>query len=143
MAAKIIELADAVKVLLEPATAGAGGTIEREYVPRLKLEDLQAQGLTVTVVPRTADTARLSRVSIRRDLVIDVAVQKRTATKAESDDLVELADGMADVLWGATNPITGVSLLGVQQTVYSPEHMDQQRVFTSVLTATYREGREP
>jgi hypothetical protein len=143
MAAKIIELADAVKALLVPSVGEAGGTVEREYVPRLKLENLEAQGLTVTVVPRTVETARLSRVSIRRDLVIDVAVQKRTATTAESDSLVRLADSMADLLWAATSPVASVALLGVQQTVYSPEHMDQQRVFTSVLTATYREGREP
>lgn len=142
MPAKVIDVADAIKSLLTSAVEEAEGTIERGYTPRHDLKDLQAlQKPAVTIVPATMDSARQSRASYYRDMAVDVGVQQRAATQEEQDAVLLFAESLSDLLWG-TPVLVGVTLLNVQtDPLFWPEHLEEDGVLTTVMRATYREGR--
>lgn len=138
--ATIADLADAMVELLRPTIEEAGGTISRAYAPRLHLEQM-ADGLFATVVPNSLQSERLDRGSYQREHVVDVAIQKRAATIEAIDALVALVEDVADLLWRSPQ-LCKATLLNVQiGPIAAPEHLAEKGVFTSVLRATYRQGR--
>ena len=113
---------------------------QRLYRPTFELEDLE--GLTVSVVPKGINEEIVSRRAVREEVQVDVAVQKKlqAADNAEIDALVNLVREIVgffrfrvlatcpDALWVRTENVP----------LYSVEHMDRYRVFTSVITLSYR-----
>jgi hypothetical protein len=140
MASTLVTLAEAIQAALSELPALAGATVDRAYVPRRKLESMGST-LFVTVVPMAAvNSARLDRGSYRRDPTVDVTLQRRVASDAESDELVDLLDQVADHLW--KTEMGGMRAISVDVAeLFLPEHLDGKGVFTGVLRATYREGR--
>ena len=73
--------------------------------------------------------------------MIDIAVQKKfTADTPEVlDPLMDLVQQISDYF--QMRPLPGVGALWVKtenKPIYAPEHMQELRQFTSVLTLTYR-----
>ena len=138
--AVIIDIADAVVTELNAGSFSQAFTAERHYLPIFELEDLK--GLRVTVVPKGVAIQSTGRNSNQHDVEIDVAVQKKlTKTDGtEIDPLMILVEELADhfrfkrltsyagAVWSKTQ----------NEPVYAQEHLDQFRVFTSVLTLTFR-----
>ena len=89
-----------------------------------------------------APLPRFTMVAYQYDFAIDVAVQKKfeTGDAAELDPLMSLVEEIADffrlrrlaaypdAVWVRTDNVP----------VYAPEHMEEYRQFTSVLTLTFR-----
>ncbi len=141
--ALIIDIADAVTEQLNtaaPGTFAMAFTAVRRVLPEFELSDLTT--LQVSVVPKASETQGSTRAASQFDLQTDIGVQKKLGLdlEAQVEDLCGLVDQIADYL--RRRELT--SLPGVRwvQTsndpVYVPEHLAQQRVFTSVLTLTYR-----
>lgn len=100
------------------------------------------QTLHVTVVPRELTTQSAGRGPAQQDVSIDMAVQQRPAdeTLASLDPLLALAEEIAEhfrarrldsfpaAIWVKTE----------HRTIYAPEHLEQMRQFTSVVTLTFR-----
>lgn len=148
MPAKIIEIADAVAADLNAAPkTGAPGfsqafTAERTYRPTFDLADLKT--LKVTVVPKAVTATAVTRTKSQYDCQIDVAVQKKfSEMPADGDALMALVQEIADYLRG--RPLAGCSdaaWLGCQNVpVFVPEHVEEFRQITSILTLTYRATR--
>ena len=146
--AHIIEIADAVTSTLNAATFGQDFTAERTYVATFELPDLKR--LKVTVVPRSKLPAAEAhtRGATRHDYAISVAVQKKFqeiggVEKTEIDALMLLVEEIAGYLERrplATCP--DAKWIGTENApVFIPEHIDELRQFTSVLTVTYRAAR--
>ncbi len=149
----VIDIADAVVARLNGATLSQLFAAQRHYVPIHELKDLV--DLTVTVVPRTLEGALLDRSG--RNLytyVIDVGIQQSIGRgamtldeiKAAADPLMTLAEEIADLFDGQPisipNAALKVSCLNVANVpIFASEHMDEQRVFTSVLSLTFKVGR--
>jgi hypothetical protein len=138
MGALVIDIAEAVVAELSSATFSLPIAPERHYRPIFDLEELKT--LRVTVVPKGIAIGSLSRISNQYDTSIDIAVQKRAADQAELDVLMLLVQEIADHLrLRRLTPFPGALWQKTENTpVYSPEHLEQKQVFTSVLTITWR-----
>lgn len=139
--ATIVDIADSVVADLNAAFSQTF-TAERHYLPRFKLPELEQ--LKVTVVPRGLTIQALDRGRDRCDYEIDVAVQQRTnLTKESLDALMTLAEEIADRFRGkrlASFP--AARCIEVKnEPVYAPEHLEEFRQFTSVMTLTFSLAR--
>ena len=140
----ITAIADAVVAELNGVAAGTFSqpfVARRLYVPNFDLKDMK--DLHVSVVPRGVELSTASRSLLQHDVQIDVAVQKKLSADTSNDQAVidelmglvqEIADFLretgrfGDALWVKTE----------NKPVYSPEHLEQLRQLTSVLTLTLR-----
>ncbi|MGD9856514.1 MAG: hypothetical protein AB7U20_16325 [Planctomycetaceae bacterium] len=136
----ITQVADAVVAELNAATFSQSFTATRAYVPRCELPDLKT--LTVTVVPSSVSVTAAARGATQQDVAIDIAVQQKLDSEqnAALDPLLALAEeiaehfrgkrvaGFQDAIWSKTEFTA----------LYAPEHLEQLRTFTSVVTLTFR-----
>ena len=137
----ITDVADAIVVELNAATFSQPVNAVRAYLPQYKLTEMQ--NLHVTVVPKGVVLASPDRCRSQADYSVDVAVQKKfsTGSNEELDALIQLVqdivlyfrhtqrlESFPNAIWMKTEvPV-----------LYAPDHMEQLRQFTSVLTLTYR-----
>ena len=139
----IIDIADAVAATLNaPGEPGFSQsfTAARKALPAFELADLA--GLHVTVVPKGVEITGASRSLSQHDYQIDVGVQKKVGSELEADvaALCGLVEEIAVFL--RRRALTGAPgaawVRSANEPVYSPEHLAEKRLFTSVLTVTYR-----
>jgi hypothetical protein len=138
------DIADAVAMELNAADSGSFSqtfTAERSVLPVHELKDLI--DLKVAIVPKVVEISGSTRSVSQYDIAVDIGVQKKLATTdidTEVATLGTLVDEIADYL--RRRPLTAaphaVWVNTVNEPVYAPEHLAEQRVFTSVLTVTYR-----
>ena len=140
----IIDIADAVVTELNAAVEAKKFSqpfqAARHYKPVFDLAEMK--DLHVTVVPRGVEMSTAGRGLSQRDVQIDIGVQKKLATGelAEIDPLMGLVEeigeyfrehrlsAMPNALWVRTE----------NSPIFAPEHLDQLRQFTSVVTLTFR-----
>ena len=140
----ISALADAVAEHINAGTYAQPVSAVRTYQPAFMLEELAE--LRVSVVPRTTTVAAASRESSTYEHVLDVGVQKKLPAEddqAAIDELLELTEAIADRLRHtrlAGFPEAAWAGLA-HEPVVSSESLEQHRVFTSVLSVTYRVRR--
>lgn len=139
----VINVADAVVASLNGASFSLPVTAERKYVPAVDLADLA--DLHVTVVPRAVAITTATRDSSYFDCAVDVGVQKKVNPDEpdELDELMTLVEEIADHLrMKRLDEAPQAAWVSIEnEPVFASEHLDQQRVFTSVLTVTYRVRR--
>ena len=141
--ALIIDIADAVVAELNAAPAGTfdpGFTAERRVLPEFDLSELAE--LKVTVVPKTVEINGSTRLASQFDCQIDIGVQKKLGKDLDTEvaELCGLVDGIAGYLRRRSLAAAphAVWVRTRNDPVYAPEHLADQRAFTSVLTVTYR-----
>lgn len=136
----VLNVADAVVAQLNSATLSQPIQAERLYVPNFDLQEMSE--LRVSVVPRELHVRSLDRGRNSYEAEIDLAVQKKfnKGDAAEIDPLVAFVEEIADLfrlkrlasfpgaIWSRTD----------HQVLYSQEHWDQLRQFTSLLTLSFR-----
>ena len=132
-------IGDTVVSELNAASFSQSFTAERNYLPLYDLNELKT--LRVTVVPTAATLETKSRKSAQHDVEIDIAVQQKVTdtNNPAIDPLMALVEEIADhfrfkrlaspdAIWVKTE----------SEPVYAQEHLDQYRVFSSLLTLTFR-----
>ncbi len=140
----ISTLADAVAEHINAGTFAQPVSAVRTYQPAFTLEELGE--LRVSVVPRTTTVTAASRESSTYEHVLDVGVQKKLPAEddqAAIDELLELTEAIGDRLRHtrlAGFPEAAWAGLA-HEPVVSSESLEQHRVFTSVLSVTYRVRR--
>lgn len=136
----ITNIADSIVAELNAATLSLPVTAERHYVPSFPLKDMKE--LHVSVVPKGISISKSDRTRNTHDVQVDVAIQKKfdQGDAVEIDPLMDLVEEIADFFrlrrldsypaahWIRTEHVP----------IYSQEHWDEMRQFTSVLTFTYR-----
>jgi len=138
--ALVTDIADAVVAELASGAFSQSFSPERRVLPEYELADLK--DLRVTVVPRSVEITGSSRTMSQHDVQVDVGVQKRLAKNldAEVASLLSLVDEIAEFL--KRRPLQGapyaVWVRTANEPVYAPDHLAEKRLFTSVLTVTYR-----
>lgn len=138
MAHVLTTIADAVVQALN-SQFSAQFTAQRMYQPVHTLPELQT--LQVSVVPKSVTVAPATRDSQYWDCAVDVGVQQKLAgTDGEVDALLEVVQNLVDFLRSARLP-SGQLVSLANEPVVAVEPLDQQRVFTSLVTATYRVRR--
>ena len=138
--ARITDIADNLTTALNAESFSMAFTAQRAYRPAFELKDLAT--LRVTVVPKALELTDATRGLIQNDIQIDVGVQKKldaVATEsAQADALMGLVEEMADFIQ-SSGTFGGAQVISVaNDPIYAPEHFDEVRVFTSVLTVTLR-----
>ena len=141
--ATINDIADAVVAELNASSFGQPFSAERHYQPRFELSEMSE--LHVSVVPRGLASKALDRGRDSFEYQIDVAVQQKTDMSDGSlDALMTLVEEIADHF--RTQPLAGYPHARCTEVknepVYSLEHLDELRQFTSVITLTFRVWRQ-
>lgn len=139
----VIDIADAVVGAIQAGSYGEPVAVERKYRPTFELTDLTQ--VQITVVPRAVSITTATRDSSYFDCAIDVGVQKKVnADSADDiDALMTLVEQIADQLrLKRLDDAPEAAWVSIEnEPAFASEHLDQQRVFTSVLTVTYRVRR--
>lgn len=142
----VIDISDAIVAALNGHAFAQPFVAQRWYVPTFDLKDMK--DLHVTVVPRGLEMSTASRSLLQNDVQIDIAVQEKlpadaSGDKASIDALMGLVQEVADFIRATGRFGDAVWVKTENKPIYSPEHLEQLRQFTSVLTLTLRELREP
>ena len=136
----ITQVAEAVVAELNATTFSQPLTATRAYLPRVELADLKT--LKVSVVPSSLTVTAASRTQIQRDVAIDVAVQQKLAAEQNAvlDPLLALAEEIAEHFRAKRlDSLPGALCVQTEfKPIYAPEHIEQLRTFTSVITLTFR-----
>jgi hypothetical protein len=139
----VLNVADALVATLNSTTLSLPITAQRLYVPNFDLEEISE--LRVSVVPREVVISALDRRRDFHEVAIDVAVQKKFAKgdAAEIDPLVSLVEEISEVFKHSRLDSFPAAIWARTQIVvlYSAEHWEQLRQFTSLLTLTFRIAR--
>ncbi len=134
----IVDIADAITLSLNAGVFSPSFTAMRMFRPAFGLPDLAT--LQVSVVPKALTITSATRTSSYFDCAVDIGVQKKISADAEIDVLVGLVEQIVDHL--RQKRLTGIPAAAfisiANEPVLALEHLDQERVFTSVLTLTYR-----
>jgi hypothetical protein len=137
---EIADIADAVVTELNEGEFSQEFTAARSYLPSFDLKDMK--DLHVSVVPKGVAVQPAGRAACQYDYSIDVGVQKKlsAADASEIDPLTALVEEIAGffrlrrlagypaAIWARTE----------HPHLYAPEHLEQLRQFTSVITMTFR-----
>ena len=138
--AVITDVAEALVAELNAASLSLPLTAARHYVPSFELPDMK--DLHVSVVPKGVVITKSDRSRNTNDFQIDVAVQKKfeKGDAAEIDPLMTLVEEIADFfrLRRLTAYPNAHWIKTEHAPIYSQEHWDELRQFTSVLTLTFR-----
>ena len=134
----ITQIANAVKTELNDTGFSIPFTAEMALLPVFELKDMR--DLKVTVVPKAQSFTRLSRGESGREVQIDIGIQKKFSGESEAEELLGLVEEIAANFDGKRLAEFGNAIcVKVQnEPVYAPEHIEQYRQFTSVLTLTLK-----
>ena len=136
----VIDIADSIVAELNAATLSMPLAAQRHYVPSFELKDMS--NLHVSVVPKGLIVTKSDRNHNTNDAMIDVAVQKKFSAgdATEIDPLLNLVEEIADYFrLRRLASFPGAHWLRTEHSpIYSQEHWDELRQFTSVLTFTFR-----
>jgi len=136
----LLAIADAVVESLNAASLSQTLTSERHYQPVFDLPEMS--DLHVSVVPKGIEVLASSRNQNQHDYAIDIGVQQKVADDTEADGLMTLAEEIADHFRLSRVQITGIGSIPVlkvaTEPIFAPEHLTEKRVFTSIITLTFR-----
>lgn len=142
------DIADAVAAGLDAEEFNAVNvqpSVERKNWPTYDVEQLADPVIAVT--PAGVELVRASRDSWQHDYAINVFVGRHTPTEAAADEMIELAEQIADVIrnhdWdqavefptGVTSPMT------VEVDLNPDDALTERNVWRAIITATYRVHR--
>ena len=136
----LLLIADAVVESLNAASLSQELAAERHYQPVFDLPEMA--DLHVSVVPKGVEVLASSRNQNQHDYAIDIGVQQKVADDTEADGLMTLAEEIADHFRLSRVQITGIGSIPVlkvaTEPIFAPEHLTEKRVFTSIITLTFR-----
>lgn len=130
------DLADAIVTEINSGSFSLSFTAVKRFLPLYKLEELQV--LRVTVLVGNVARERATRSSTAETVTITVGIQQRVDNPdADGATLLQLATEINDYLQDKDFG-NAIFLESGFRVVYDPASIDTTRVFTSVLTLTYR-----
>ena len=135
-----IDIADAVVAELAAHTFSEPLVVTRLVLPEFELADLKA--LTVTVVPKSVGINNITRDSSSFGVAVDIGIQQKIGK--DTDTEVTRLSGVVTELVSFLNrrKLSGfpaaVFVSIANEPVYAPEHLSEKRLFTSIVTVTYK-----
>ena len=135
-----IDIADAIVTELSNGSFSEPLVVSRRVLPAFEIAELKV--LTVTVVPKSVGIANITRQSSSFNVAVDIGIQQKISKDTDVD--VQRLSGVVSeiVLFLNRRKLTNVSgaiFVSISnEPVYAPEHLSEKRLFTSILTLTYR-----
>jgi hypothetical protein len=111
-------------------------TSSAKVLPEYELSALK--NFTITVVPKSVEIINLTRAASNLEIDIDIAVQKKITAQIDTDveSLLLLVTEIVDFV--NRKDIDEAKFIKVSNDpIYSPEHLNEKRLFTSLITVTY------
>lgn len=142
--ARIIQIAEAVKVTLAAATLSQSFTPTRKYLPRYIVKD--KPGLLVTVLPFGLKSDQETRATIDDETKVQIGIEKKLDADdtTAADALMLLMQEIAGVFEGKqlANYGSYATCSRVEYpAIYSADDLERNGVFVSVITLTFNESR--
>ncbi|KAA0219806.1 MAG: hypothetical protein KJ057_09805 [Phycisphaerae bacterium] len=145
----ILDIANAVVALINGGAYVQPVAAKRLYQPVIELPE--AEALTVSVVPKAQAVNPGTRTDDFIEVAVDVAVQKKVtfdaSDQAALDELMALVEQIIDRLRhkhleiGTATPKRALFVSIANEPVFAPDHLEQLRQFTSVITVRYQVRR--
>jgi len=138
--ATCIDIADALVTEINGGSFSQPFTAARELLPNYELAEMT--DLHVTVVPKAVEITPFSRAMHQHEVQIDIGIQKKIASDIESEvpQLMTLVEEIADYL--RKRPLAGMPQVvwfkAACEPIFSHQHLAEKRLFTGILTVTYR-----
>jgi len=139
----VLDITSAVAAELNAVPAGTFDAPVQSVCSVLPVYDLtQMADLKVTVVPKAVQIDGATRATSQFDVQVDVGIQRKLGSDLEAEvaALLDLVDQIAQYL--RKRPLAAAPYAAwvstANEPVYAPEHLADKRLFTSVLTLTYR-----
>lgn len=140
MVSSLLAVSDAVVATINGAALGQPINAERLFLPQFELQEMNV--LRVVVVPKDEERKPITRASKQATYRVDVGVLKKLASTeaTEIDPLCALVASIAALFDGKRLAALPNAICTVAKTepVYSPEHLEQLRQFTSVVVLTFK-----
>ena len=135
-----LDIADAIVSELSNGSFSEPLVITRRVLPEYEIAELKA--LTVTVVPKSVAIANITRQSSSFDVVSDVGIQQKIGKDTDTE-VLRLSGIVTEIVTFLNRKrLTDVPAAQfksiVNEPVYAPEHLSEKRLFTSILTVTYK-----
>jgi hypothetical protein len=132
-----LTIADEIAATINAATLSPSVTATRSYVVRWELADLKTP--RVDVVPVSLEESRIDRVSTRRLVGVDIAIQARLTSDATAvaDPLIDLADSIAGLFRFKLLPSGLARNTLLEHVLYSVDDLEKHRVVKTILRLTY------
>ena len=136
--ATVSAIASAVAAKMNAATFSQEFEAEVVFRPIFDLRNLKT--LKVSVVPRAVSFERASRNANSRLVQVDIGIQRKLTDESDIESLLELVEEIT-LCFGVGKRLPEYpEALCVEienEPVYAPEHIEQYRQFTSVVTLTF------
>jgi hypothetical protein len=137
----VTQIAKAVVTELKKNVSNFSIPFEPEMLVLPAFEPAELQKLRVSVVPRTLEIERVSRHSSKYTVGIDLGIQRRIEGTPEETvtTIGTLVDEISQFLKETTlSDFPAAQWHGVtNDPIYVPEHLQQKRTFTSLLSVRY------
>lgn len=144
MAAELIDVADAVAAAINGASLGAAVAAARAYQPTWQLDDLGDGAYRADVVPRGRSGTQEDRGRNAYDYAVDVVLHRKADPTPANLDAAMLVAQNIDALFRSKR-LAGYDaarcVAVVNDPAFSPEILEEDRRFVSVLTLTFRVWR--
>ena len=131
---ELVDIADGVVTHLNSGAFEPEFTAVRAYQPTFDLPDLA--DLQVSVVPKSISIDNASRSANAFEYSIAIGIQQKISELTEVDVLMDLVQAVMDYL-RFQQIGNGLWIRIENDPAIAVEHLDQQRVFTSVITVVY------
>ena len=134
----ITDIADAVVTSLNGGAFSLPFKSTRAYVPITELKNLKS--LTVFVVPKDQEITLLDRKKTDHEIRLDIGIHQKVSSSdnSELDPLFALVDEIIDFITDTRVFGDGIWLETENNPIYSPDHLIEMRVFTSLITITLK-----
>lgn len=135
-----LDIADAIVTEIGSGSFSEPLVVSRRVLPEYEIAELKA--LTVTVVPKSVVIANITRQSSSFEVAIDIGVQQKFGKNTDTE-VARLSGIVAEIVTFLNRrKLAGfpaaVFVSIANEPVYAPEHLSEKRLFTSILTLTYK-----
>ena len=139
----LMNLVSAVTDRLNNTSFSVSFTADKRHVPLFELEDMDV--LHVSVVPHSQEWTKLTRVLESGLYRVDVVVQQRPTSLTDDaiNDILALVEDIVLLFYAERLTDTGAGVDAIctgvmNDPVYDPEHLQNFRQITSVVTLAFR-----
>ena len=136
--ATVSAIANAVAAKMNGSSFSQEFEADLVFRPIFDLRNLKT--LKVSVVPRAVSFERASRNANSRLVQVDIGIQRKLTDESDIESLLELVEEIT-LCFGVGKRLPDYpEALCVEienEPVYAPEHIEQYRQFTSVVTLTF------
>ena len=133
---EVLQISKQLAAVLNAGQFSQSFTAAAKALPEYDLAQLKS--LMVSVVPKSAELINLTRAATNLEIEVDIAIQKKVSKDLELDVEALLTLVSEIVKFVNRKDLENAKFKKVaNEPIYSTEHLNDKRLFTSLITVTY------